>query len=367
MLGPRHPRFSPPPSEAGDRATSPALSSSSRTTNSIPTDISDISSLDYNDDDYEVIDAPFHLAQHSDELVSSAETTSSPYARDSTIASEIDESSFLAPAFHQGPLDAQEQSAIGSEWQSLHRGLHASTSLTTLHHLDQDPSDSMGSSLLRFPDPLHESFQGPEQSANDEKDTLEEDLADETISATPKLPTEDDDGAKETSSDMLRLIQSNDDPKPPTGIPFAWNKKLIAENIMRAIVGLVVVIISTGILPSWPTTSMNTESSKVQACNQTGPSWLSSWKASQPVSCTQAAQMHLKATKALIIKPSSNVSVYSTASSFIIRPTGREKVAKAKRRSTKRAARPSALRLRECQSLSVYDTNAFSIKRGESL
>lgn len=313
--------FSPPPSDAGDRATSPTLSSSSRTTTSIPTDVSDISSLD--GDDFEVIDGPFQPRDDvadGREMDEALDTSRFEGHHDSTIASEIDGSAFIAPAY-----------AVDDDagWDQHNEGLQASASLTTLlttlHHEDPAVMDSQSSSLLRFPDPLHASFQEPELDTVPSKDGIRDNLTeDEEEGVVPSgcpvmTPRREQSNFDEKPSSLDMICEDNGPTaSPPASIPFHWNKKAILANAFRLIMGLITIIVCTGVLPVWRGTPQEVVTSSTLKQQCTPVSWRE-YVLRQPQDCNLPSS----SSKALMVTPKSHAGVVSTVSSFVAGPTGR--------------------------------------------
>lgn len=190
--------FSPPASDVADRATSPALSSSSRTTTSLPTDLSDVSSL--SDGEYEVVDPPEHAPRvfchqnhaavfgtagddrdeeddandlgHS--AVEGVSGSSFIVVDDSntTSSSSRSRSSSQAQSGSSNLEDGSSTIANATPVVSADAGsrpIRSSNSVETLQRStgEGDWDASCSSSQLRFPDPLEESFQQSSSQAGD--------------------------------------------------------------------------------------------------------------------------------------------------------------------------------------------------------
>lgn len=355
------PCFSPPPSEPDDRATSPALSSSSRTTTSIPTDVSDISSLD--GDDYEVIDGPVPLHDGDHQTGDHTDVSQLRGRYDASVASEIDGSSFIAPY----PYQHDEYDEVAWRGES---SLHASTSLATLS-LEPDLLESQASSQLRFPDPMDDSFLGEELNTLSSKAVQCSDAEDNQSDVglgvvhageapTPRLSQMENPVAKRghVADQYSGKTESTADkaaPIPgPVGTPFNWNKKLIMANVLRAVMGLIVILLTTGVLPVWPGSTAVPKQAAL-SCNSRSTSWLESLLG-YPPPCSPATAP----SNALMLPPSNASGVIGSMTSFMSRPT-----VKAIRPSIQ--SKQVSVTRRECNALSLYMAEVRTPSRGESI
>jgi len=316
--------------------------------------MSDISSLD--GEEFEVIDGPFQARDDANEGSDGLDANSTDVLEPS-IASEIDDSTFLAPG-HE--VDDRESD---SHWGDHSRNLQASTSLTTLHYAEPSLVDSRASSQLRFPDPLDKSFQSEAQipsptidvacgvtpGARSRENELSFPARDalttpRVVQSTTTVPSLEQQMPSFESKEQVKEGQLSPIPSP-VGIPFNWNKKLILINIFRAIVGLIVIVISTGVLPVWQGTPAVSKQ-EVQRCDSV-PLTLASRFRGHSSACIESA-LTSKASKALILKPESNASsVFGSMTSFMTRPT-----------TTPDAALDGGKRVgmtrQECNALSLY-------------
>lgn len=311
-----------------------------------------------------MIDGPYYARDDFNEG-SDGMDASSIAGRDGTIASELDESTFFAPG------QTQDDDYHGSEPHSVgHSGnLQASTSLTTLHRIDQpDMMDSQASSQLRFPDPLDKSFQSEATVSSSSSDIVDYDKRLVGQGYEPSFPPSDaltkprvrqsttphkplnGQAANPYSKEVRDSLQSdkNEDAAPlpsPVGIPFNWNKRMILTNIVRFVVGLIVIVISTGVLPAWPGTSTIPKQA-VQQCIGASSSWTGNFIA-RSTSCIEGAPTS-KTSKALIVKPANNASgVLSSMTSFMSRPTSKPD-------ASLNEVKESDITRQECNALSLY-------------
>ncbi|UZJ57331.1 hypothetical protein CBS101457_006651 [Exobasidium rhododendri] len=349
-----NPRFSPPSSDASDRATSPALSSSSRTTVSFPTDISDISSLD--GEDFEVIDGPYQVEDDINEGTDDIDE-SGLAEQDTLIASGFQDSTFLIP-LHSADEDEDYRGDV--PWSSHTGNLQASTSLTTLHYMDMKPDmlDSQASSQLQFPDPLDDSFQrelpvsvltskGEEAEAAPSSERSDDmSLPRSEGSAylpSPQTPVE---GIIAVNGGEGTIACKSISTPSPVGIPFDWNKRMIFMNVFRCIVGLIVVVISTGVLPVWPGSPVVSKLN-LPGCNATSSTWIGSLLAVNSSACHDTAPTN-RTFEGPSKKPESDVgSVLSSIALPVIKPT-------IKRNATVRYGDEAALIGQKCSALSIH-------------
>lgn len=283
------PRFSPVPSDFGGRALSPTLSASSRTTTSFPTDMSDLSSLD-GDEDFELVDAPRsergEITDDDDEVHGNDLTESfddlanrgSTFSASGLTNRSVGVSSIQSSQFGEWNSTADQE--------SLNRGglddsqiSPSRNSLTTLRNSDLINS-STSSSLLRFPDPLDSSFQQmtdpdstfiqenvPERypsssgvNADDENEMADRTTLTDAVGAdasslhsadrTPLQPAVE--FCKE-KSEAIVIPAPPTIPTPPAGFPFKIDRTLLASKAFRALVSLLVVLLASGVMPVWRT------------------------------------------------------------------------------------------------------------------
>lgn len=138
------PRSSPVSSE---RAVSPALSTSSQTNSSLPTDLSDISSFS-DEDDYEVI-PQFSASEDEDEVSSSV-----VHPLVDLGDTQLHESSFVTDGFPPETIRRENPSTTPASFESIELHIPQSSSVATLL-INSSPNES---GQLRYPDPLQESF-----------------------------------------------------------------------------------------------------------------------------------------------------------------------------------------------------------------
>lgn len=283
------PRFSPVSSDFGGRALSPTLSASSRTTTSLPTDMSDLSSLD-GDEDFELIEAPRsergEIMDEDDALGNGFSESFDDLAnRGSTfLASGMMNRSVGVSSMHSsrsGEMNnTADQDILSKENLEESEVLPSRNSLTTLRNSELVDS-SVSSSLLKFPDPLDSSF----QQLTDADATLtgfsetnlsmlrsgehgdKTDLEDRaTLTDIRGLDAssinEREETTLETVGNMPRTKKEESVtpaapiiPSPPVGFPFKIDRTLLASKAFRALISLLVVLLASGIMPVWRTKS----------------------------------------------------------------------------------------------------------------
>ncbi|MCO5589944.1 hypothetical protein L7F22_043913 [Adiantum nelumboides] len=300
------PRFSPVPSDFGGRALSPTLSASSRTTTSLPTDMSDLSSLD-GDEDFELVDAPRSergeitddedllgngLTESFDDLAnrSSNFSASGMMIRPAGLSSmQSSQSGELNNTADQELLDkgGLEESEI----------LPSRNSLTTLRNSELINS-STSSSLLKFPDPLDSSFQqvtDPDSTITEEKRpehylskidnvvhddknemedraTLTDAVGSDASSPHHTIESSTDPVAEfsKAKKEMIVIPSAPTTPTPPPGFPFKIDRTLLASKAFRALISLLVVLLASGVMPVWrtsPPQSLNNQASISKLAN----------------------------------------------------------------------------------------------------
>ncbi|PWN33226.1 uncharacterized protein FA14DRAFT_179881 [Meira miltonrushii] len=283
------PRFSPVPSDFGGRALSPTLSASSRTTTSFPTDMSDLSSLD-GDEDFELVDAP---RSERGEITDDDEDVLGNELTESFDDLANRGSTFSASGMMNRSVGVSSiQSSQFGEWNNtadqelLTRGglddseiLPSRNSLTTLKNSDLINS-STSSSLLRFPDPLDSSFQQvtdpdstfiqekvPERyspssggNADDENEMEDRTTLTDAVGAdasslhsTEETPLQPSVEFPIEKNEAVVIPSPPTIPTPPAGFPFKIDRTLLASKAFRAMVSLLVVLLASGVMPVWRT------------------------------------------------------------------------------------------------------------------
>lgn len=288
------PRFSPVPSDFGGRALSPTLSASSRTTTSLPTDMSDLSSLD-GDEDFELIDAPRSdrgeitddddirgngLAESFDDLANRGSTFSISGMMNRSVGVSSMQSS------QNGELNnTADQELTHNHEMDDSEILPTRTSLTTLRNSELINS-STSSSLLRFPDPLDSSFQqvnDPDSTITQEKlherhpssigsvqdyknevedcATLTDAVGSDASSLHNREESSLEPGFPKEKCEAIVIPSQPTAPTPPAGFPFKIDRTLLASKAFRALISLLVVLLASGVMPVWrtsPPLSLNT-------------------------------------------------------------------------------------------------------------